>query len=228
MKGYSSEIPENCTFARLEGVNASYKDLTQVCGVIRNKKTNWALEFLELAAEGEVPVFYRSHNKNLGHRRELGGRKGRYPQKAAKVVLKLLKNAISNGKNLGMDGEFTIFSACANKKEIYPRIAPKGRWARSFLETARVEIVLKGEAVPKGVTVTPSAKKAEAKETKHEAKSEAKSESKSEPSAKSGEKKPEPAKPQETAKAAEKEHKHEGEAKKDVEKPHQHAEHNKR
>ncbi len=142
MKGYTHQPGENCACARLEGINASYKDLAEVCGVIRKKTTDWAVDFLEKAAKGEVPVRYRRHNKKLGHRRELGGKKGRYPKKAAAIVLKVLKSAIANGRNKGLGEEYIIFSAVANKKHTYPRIAPKGRWARSYLETARVEIVL--------------------------------------------------------------------------------------
>ena len=99
MKGYSCEIPERCARARLEDVNASYKDLSEVCGVVRNKKTDWAIEFLDKASRGEVPVLFRRHNTKFGHRRELGGRKGRYPQKAAGLVLKAIKSAIANGKS---------------------------------------------------------------------------------------------------------------------------------
>jgi len=206
MKGYSSEIPENCTCARLESVNASYKDLSEVCGRIRNKKTKWALQFLEDAAEGICPVLFRKHNKRLGHRKELGGRKGRYPQKAAGVVLKVLKSAIANGKVKGLGEEYTILSASANKKHTYPRIAPKGRWARSNLETSRVEIILKGGDIPKGVEVTPpkksdekkkEVKKDEKKPVKEEAKpkeekAEAKEEKKEEPKAKEEKPKEEP------------------------------------
>jgi large subunit ribosomal protein L22 len=165
MKGYSmNEIPENCAKARLEGVNASYKELAEVCGRIRNKKSDWAISFLEQVAEGELPVMFKRHNKNMGHRHEVGGRKGRYPQKAAQFVLKTLQSAIANGKNMGLGEVYTILAASANKKDIYPRLAPKGRQARSFLETARIEIILKGSDVPKGVTVTAPKKQA-SKET---------------------------------------------------------------
>jgi len=195
MKGYSSDIPENCARARLEDVNASYKDLAQVCGVIRNKKTDWAVGFLEKAAEGTVPIRYRKHNTRLGHRRELGGKKGRYPVKAVRIVLKVLKSAMSNGKVSGLGESFTVLSATANKKRVYPRIAPKGRWSRSFLETSRVEIILRGSEVPAGVEVTPpkkeEPKKAEAK--KEEPKKEAKPEPKKE-APKKEEAKPEPKK----------------------------------
>ncbi|MBU0527896.1 hypothetical protein KKE92_05415 [Candidatus Micrarchaeota archaeon] len=158
MKGYSSNIPENCTTARVEGVNASYKDLSQVCRSIRSKKSDWAVSFLEKAAEGEVAVRYKTNNKRLGHRRELGGKKGRYPKKAAKIVLKALLSAIANGKIKGLGDVYTVLIATANKKNRYPRIASKGRWARSFLETSRVELVLQGPEVPKGVEVTPPKK----------------------------------------------------------------------
>jgi large subunit ribosomal protein L22 len=159
MKGYSLQsIPENCARARLEGVNASYKELAEVCGRIRNKKTDWAVEFLQQVSEGGIPVLFKRHNRNMGHRHEVGGRKGRYPKKAAHYVLKTLKSAIANGKTLGLGESYTILTALANKKDVYPRLAPKGRQSRSYLETARIEIVLKGEEIPKGVTVTPPKK----------------------------------------------------------------------
>jgi large subunit ribosomal protein L22 len=228
MKGYSSEIPENCATARVEGANASYKDLSEVCGVIRNKKTAWALPFLEKAAEGEVPILFRRHNKNLGHRRELGGRKGRYPQKAARVVPKVLQSAIANGKELGLGEDFTIISVVANKKQTFPRMAPKGRTARSFLETSRVEVVLKGQPAPK----KKEEKKAEAKKEapkKEAPKAEA---AKKEPEAGKEEKREQPNLLREEA-VVEHEHKHEQEKildseHKHEEKPHQHGEYDKR
>jgi len=216
MKGYSIEFsPEECASARVEGVNASYKDLTEVCGRIKGKDAAWAQEFLEKASKGEIAVLYKRHNKRMGHRRELGGKKGRYPKKAAKILLKLLKSAIYNGMTKGLGDSYKIIAASANKKDTYPRVASKGGWMRSDYETARVEIVLKGlETVPKGVEVTPP-KKPEAKkepekkeEKKPEVKKEApkekpkeekpkeapKEEKKEEPTKKAEEKKPEPKK----------------------------------
>lgn len=161
MKGYSQSFGENCASARLEGVNASFKDLVQVCGNIRLKKADWAISFLEKASEGEVPVLYRSYNKKLGHRRELGGRKGRYPKKAAKIVLKVLLSAIANGEVKGIGSEFVIKHACANKKMIMPRIASKGRWARSNLETSRIEIIVEA----KSLVESPKVKKVQIPQT---------------------------------------------------------------
>jgi large subunit ribosomal protein L22 len=236
MKGYSNlpKDTENCAMARVEGVNASYKDLSEVCGRIRNKKTDWAIGFLEKAAEGEIPVLFKRHNKNLGHRRELGGRKGRYPRKAAAMVLKALKSAMANGRTQGMGDIYTIVAASANKKATYPRMAPKGRMARSYLETARIEIIVKGSEVPKGVTVTPP-KKPDARAAEKKAggrKAEKKEESRKDEAPTAGK---EPAEPPKLLKEEGKqvhEHRHEVEGQKEAEKkpegPHPHGEHNKR
>ena len=227
MKGYS-HLEEDCARARLEGVNVSYKDLAEVCGRLRGKSTEWALEFLEGAAACELPVFYSTHNKKLGHRRELGGRKGRYPWKAAEVVLKVLQSAMANGKVIGLAEPYEILVASANKKEIFPRMASKGRQARSCLETSRVEIVLKGQPVPKGVTVT-----AKKEEKKPEAKAEPKKEKPSEVVVGETKKEEAPKLLKKEAKT-EHEHKHEAEKEQDLQKkrpgakPHQHGEYDTR
>jgi ribosomal protein L22 len=211
MKGYSCEIPERCAKARVEGINASYKDLSEVCGVLRSKKADWALGFLDKASKGDIPVLFRRHNTNCGHRHELGGRKGRYPKKAAAMVLKALKSAMANGRQIGIGDPFVITAISANKKQTFPRMAPKGRTARSYLVTSRVEIVLTGSEVPKGVSVTPP-KKAESK--KEEARKEEK---------KAEEKKMEEAKEAASAEPPKvsSEHKHEAEKNLEHEKKHE-------
>ncbi len=149
--GYSYILPEDkkeselYASARSEGVNASYKDLVQVCGCIRGRPVKWALMFLEKASKAEVPVFFRTHNKRLGHRSELGGRKGRYPQKAAGMVLKALKSAKSNGTVKGLSEDMVVVHAAANKKVTYPRMSSKGKRMRADYELARIEIIVKSK-----------------------------------------------------------------------------------
>ena len=129
--------------ARLEGVDASFKDLVEVCGSIRYRPVDQAIKFLEEASEGKRPILFRSSNRHLGHRRELGGKKGRYPMKSAKIVLGVLRSALANAQHKGLSEELIITHACANKLSTYMRYASKGRRNPSALETARVEIVLK-------------------------------------------------------------------------------------
>lgn len=145
--GYSQKFErveeEQCAFARLEGTEASYKDLSEVCGRIRRKSADWAVKFLEMAAEQEVPVLFKKHNKRLGHRKELSGQKGRYPWKAAKIILGVLKSAISNAKVKGLSDGMVIAHVTANKKATYPRMASKGRRSRSDYELSRIELILR-------------------------------------------------------------------------------------
>jgi len=242
MKGYTSDIKDECARARTEGVNASYRDLTQVCSSIRGRKAASAVAFLEKAALGEVAVLYRSHNKKLGHRRELGGRKGRYPEKAAGFVLKTLQSAIANAKVNGLGDELTVAVASANMKEIYPRLSSKGRRSKSNLVTSRIEIILKGTGVPKGVGVKAPAKKtgSGAKVSGKQitpAKAPVAAPKPAEKQVVVGEPAKPPVPPQDALKdegISEHEHKHEEEKEKDMEKgkkpemPHQHGEEKKR
>ncbi len=158
MQSYSYMVPEKdkdmYAFARAEDINASYKDLTQVCARVRGKPISWALSFLEKARDGTIPVLYQKFNTKLGHRKELNGRKGRYPKKAAGEVLKVVKSAAANARVKGISEDLTIIHISANKKATFPRGVPKGRRGRSDYETARVEIVVKGPvAIEKKVAV---------------------------------------------------------------------------
>jgi len=152
MKGYSYQIKENYenyAAARVEGVDASYKDLAEVCGRIRELPAERAVFLLEKFETGELPVLYKSHNTKLGHRRELGGKKGRYPKKAAGIVLKVLRSAFANAQSKGLVEPYILVHASANKKNIFPRMASKGRRNRSNYETSRIEIILREKDIVK-------------------------------------------------------------------------------
>ncbi len=153
--------------ARLEDVDASFKDLAEVCSNIRGKKSSDAISLLEKAATGEMPIRYTSYITKLGHRKELGGKPGRYPKKAAKYVLMTLKSAIASAKAKGLSEDLTVVHAAANKKDVFPRLSPKGgKRTRSYYETARVEIVVKETGASKkseGKPENKGEKKAEQK-----------------------------------------------------------------
>ena len=149
--------------ARLTGVNASYKDLCNVCMNVRGWNTEDALEFLELAAVGEKAILFTRHNHGKGHRRELGGRKGGWPVKSVKFVLEVLKNATANATKLGL-GQTRIAHIIANKQDTFPRMSPKGRRIRHDYETAFIEIVLEESQE------TADSNKKEGKKAKNEAK----------------------------------------------------------
>jgi len=137
--------PKNEMFARarVEDVNASFKDLGAVCDSVRGMKALDAIEMLEMAVKGRIPILYRRHNKKMGHRRELGGKKGRWPMKEARIILKLVKSAVANAEQKGLiDEDLVITHIAANKQRTYARVAPRGRWRRAFYENAFAEVVV--------------------------------------------------------------------------------------
>lgn len=159
--GYSYEIREEADFAkaRTEDVNASYKDLSQVCYNIRRKPAEAAVKLLEEAKAMKRPIRYRSNNTGMGHRKELQGQKGRWPVKCVGIVLKCLKSAIANAGEKGLSEDLIVVHASANKKRSHMRYASKGRRNVSKLETARVEIVLREKLESKKERVAETTKK---------------------------------------------------------------------
>ena len=146
---------ENIVLAQRYDINASYKDLAAVCDAIRYMNAGAALDKLDRLIAMEMPIEYRRHNKHMGARHELGGRKGAYPVRAAKEVRLALINAIANADNKGLPGEdLYIVHAAANKTRILRRYPSRGTlaWGRgmygrssimhSDLEYAKVEIGL--------------------------------------------------------------------------------------
>lgn len=133
---------ERTAKARLENVNVSWKDLANVCSNVRGRRADAAESFLTEASEGKRAVRYFNYNKKRGHIGSLGGKKGGYPKKSAKIVLGVLKNAIANATSKGL-GACKITHIQANKQLVYGRLAPKGRRMRADLETAFLEIVLR-------------------------------------------------------------------------------------
>ena len=146
---------ENIILAQRYDINASYKDLAAVCDAIRYMNAGAALDKLDRLIAMEMPIEYKRHNKHMGARHELGGRKGAYPVRAAKEVRLALINAIANADNKGLPGEdLYIVHAAANKTRILRRYPSRGTlaWGRgmygrssimhSDLEYAKVEIGL--------------------------------------------------------------------------------------
>lgn len=139
-------------FSSAKDINASFKDLGAVCREIRYKNTNRAIQILDSVINEMRPILYVKNNKYMGSRHELGGKKGRSPAKCAKIVKKVLVNAMANAESKGEEPQsMYIVHACANKTTIVPRTAPKGvlrlghsmgrgSIRRTDLELAKVEL----------------------------------------------------------------------------------------
>ena len=144
---YSIE-PESEKTARSIGkeLHISRKQAHEISTAIKGMKLETARKFLEDVSELKQAVPYKRFTRNVPHRK--GMCTGRYPQKAAKEFLKVLKNAESNAKYKGIDSDNIKISHIATKKGHtfrgrFPRA--QGRATPKDHETVSVEMILEAQ-----------------------------------------------------------------------------------
>ncbi len=131
----------------------SLKESVEIAKVIKGMKLDDAIAYLEKVVRKEAPVPYTRHRKQIAHRRGVNAHfqewrtpVGRYPVKAARYILKVLRNARSNAENQGMDPEkLVIVHAAAHKGRYLKRYMPRafGRATPWFSTTTNFEVVVK-------------------------------------------------------------------------------------
>ncbi|MDO8555780.1 MAG: 50S ribosomal protein L22 [Nanoarchaeota archaeon] len=90
--------------AKVSGSNlpVSTKHSVAIASFIRGKQVNKALALLEQVTIEKVAVPYKRFNRDVGHRPGHVG-PGRYPFKASKAVIMLLKSLVANAQQKGLD-----------------------------------------------------------------------------------------------------------------------------
>ncbi len=108
--------------AQQHDMSCSYKDLSQVFAAIRGKTVPDARKVLDEAIEMKKAIRYHKFATKIGHRSNLGGKKGRYPKKECKIALSLLENAVANAVQKGMDeSALYIMHAASYKQNVLKR-----------------------------------------------------------------------------------------------------------
>ena len=127
----------------------SPKHAVEICNRIRGKKVEKAEAYLEDVIEMKTAVPFKRHNKKVGHRRGIGGwPTGRYPVKAAKQILDILKNAEANAEYKGLDTEnLKIMHISSHRGYVIRGWTPRafGRASPFNTPTTHVQVVI-GEA----------------------------------------------------------------------------------
>ncbi len=102
--------------ARARAVSApmSTKQAIEICHHIRYKTTSVAKRALEDTISLKKAIPFKHFNRDLGHKPGMAA--GRFPQKAAKIMLNLVKSLEANAQDLGLDtSSLKISKAIANK-----------------------------------------------------------------------------------------------------------------
>jgi large subunit ribosomal protein L22 len=135
--------PEKTSKALGKELHISKKHAHEIASAIKGMKLNKARVFLENVSELKQAVPYKRFTRNIPHRK--GMCTGRYPQKAAKEFLRVLKNVESNATYKGLDPENMRITHVATKKghtymgqfrRAQGRASPKNH------ETVSVEMIL--------------------------------------------------------------------------------------
>lgn len=123
----------------------SFKYAIEICTAIKGKGIQEAMDYLEDVLEMKKAVPMKRHNKKVGHKNlDTNWNAGRYPQKAAKHIMKVLKNLDSNAEYKGLDKEnLVIVHAQAKKGRVQKRYTPRafGRATPKFKNLTTVEFV---------------------------------------------------------------------------------------
>ena len=112
--------------AIVNGINLgiSTKTSVEVCRFLRRKTTDKAKKILERVIEKKQAIPYQRYLKEIPHRKGKIAT-GRYPLKASKTILDLIKSAESNAKDKGMSSNLIITHISAHKGETQSRYGRK-------------------------------------------------------------------------------------------------------
>ena len=104
----------------------SHKHAREIAVAIKGLSLEKARDYLLSVVELKRSIPFRRYKNQVGHRSDPGTMSGRYPQKAAKEILKLLDNLESNAEYKGIDlDRLKIINATVHKGRLLKRFIPR-------------------------------------------------------------------------------------------------------
>jgi len=144
MAGYTRTAdPDTSAKAIGKDLPVSPKMSREICGMIRGKKVEVAVRMLEEVIDLKRPVPLKRFNKRVSHKPGVGP--GRYPQKAARAILGVVKSASSNAEYKGLSTDdmiITVISAALG--QTIPGHMPRahGRATQWDQQTVNIEVII--------------------------------------------------------------------------------------
>lgn len=138
---------EHLAKASAKNLSISTKHCIELCNYLRYKNTSLAKGFLEDVIAMKKPVPFKRFKRDVGHKPGMAA--GRFPQKAAKEVLRLIKCVETNAQFKGLNtSNLKIQKLLANKASV-PMTGGRQRTStkRTHLEIEVIEKKQKKKAV---------------------------------------------------------------------------------
>jgi large subunit ribosomal protein L22 len=146
--GYSitSLDPDRTCLASGRDLKVSFKKMVELCTAVRGLKLEEAKKLLEDVAAKRRMIPFRRFNRKRAHHGSVNGHPaGGYPVKAARELLKVMRNAENNAENKGLDtSKLYVKHAAAHKGLKIRKYIPRafGRATPFFQELVHVEVAL--------------------------------------------------------------------------------------
>jgi len=112
--------------AALREKTISHKHAREIAVAIKGLSLEKARDYLLSVVALKRSIPFRRYKNQVGHRSDPGTMSGRYPQKAATEILKLLDNLESNAEYKGIDlDRLKIINATVHKGRLLKRFIPR-------------------------------------------------------------------------------------------------------
>ena len=153
---YDPDASVECSKARGSHLRVHFKACREVTNTIKGMKLAKAKDFLEKVLNFEAAVPFTMFTGGIGRHAQLKqlktpGSKGRWPQKASKIILDLLKNAEANAEMRGLDvDELVVKHSMCNRAQLQRRRTYRahGRINPYMSHPAHIEIILCKQEAP--------------------------------------------------------------------------------
>ncbi len=138
--------PDRTAIASGRDLRISPKATREICRFLRGMRLEKAKDVLQEVIELKKPVPYFRHRKKVGHRRGVQGfAAGRFPQKAAGEVLKVLESVEANAEFKGLyTDRLKIIHIAAQRGRVLRNYIPRafGRSSPYFNHLTHVEVAV--------------------------------------------------------------------------------------
>jgi len=138
--------PDRTAIASGRDLRISPKASREICHYIKGMRLDKAKEALQEVIELKRPIPYRRHKKKVAHRKGVEGfDAGRFPQKAAGAVLKLLDSVEANAEFKGLyTDRLKIIHIAAHRARVIRNYIPRafGRSSPYFHHLTHIEVAV--------------------------------------------------------------------------------------
>ncbi|MFB0544014.1 MAG: 50S ribosomal protein L22 [Candidatus Bathyarchaeia archaeon] len=138
--------PDRTAIASGRDLRISPKAAREICHHIKGLKLEKAKDVLQEVAELKRPIPYFRHRKKVAHRRGVQGfDAGRFPQKAAGEILKVLNQVEANAEFKGLYADrLKIIHIASHRGRVIRNYIPRafGRSSPHFQHLTHVEVAV--------------------------------------------------------------------------------------